>query len=184
MYWDNGRAGDDPTRPTNLTIGSTSLPILACPEDNTGLEDGGNLSYVVNGGFARWNGITYGWIGSQTGGATGNNLDWAPLGVPKKTGMFFLGTKGGQTAWDYHQQFSSIIDGSSTTVMLSENCLAGASQGNAYSGNMVSNWASAHPNFVMFLASDNVCNTGRCTATTDLAGTKATMLTVVLSPAS
>jgi type II secretory pathway pseudopilin PulG len=174
VYWDNGRAGDDPTRPTNLTIGSTSLPILACPEDNTVLKDGGNLSYVVNGGFARWNGIPYGWIGSQNGGATGNNLDWAPLGVPKKTGMFFLGTKGGQTAWDYHQQFSSIIDGSSTTVMLSENCLAGASQGNAYSGNMVTNWANAHPNFVMFMASDNVCNNGLCTTTTDLAPTGGT----------
>jgi prepilin-type N-terminal cleavage/methylation domain-containing protein/prepilin-type processing-associated H-X9-DG protein len=174
VYWDNGRAGDDPSRPTNLTIASTSLQILSCPEDTTAIKDAGNLSYVVNGGFSRWNGIPYGWIGTQAGGSTGNNLDWAPLGVPKKTGMFFLGTMTGQTAWDNRQQFSSIVDGSSNTVMLSENCLAGASQGNAYSGNIVTNWASAHPNFVMFLASDNVCNLGKCTTTIDLTPTAGT----------
>ena len=171
VYWDNGRTGDDPSRPTNLTIASTSLPILSCPEDTTLLKDGGNLSYVVNGGFSRWHGIPYGWIGSQTGGATGNTLDWAPLDVPKKTGMFFLGTMGGRTAWDNRPQLSSIVDGSSTTVMLSENCLAGASPGNAYSGKIVTNWATAHPNFVMFMASDNVCNNGLCTKTTDLTPT-------------
>ena len=174
VYWDNGRTGDDPSRPTNLTIASTSLPILSCPEDTTLLKDGGNLSYVVNGGFSRWHGIPYGWIGSKAGGATGNTLDWAPLGVPKKTGVFFLGTMGGQTAWDNRPNIRSIVDGSSTTVMLSENCLAGASPGNAYSGNIVTNWASAHPNFVMFMASDNVCNSGLCTKTTDLTPTRGT----------
>ena len=171
VYWDNGRTGDDPSRPTNLTIASTSLPVLSCPEDTTLLKDGGNLSYVVNGGFSRWHGIPYGWIGSQAGGATGNTLDWASLDVPKKTGMFFLGTMGGQTAWDNRPHIDSIVDGTSTTVMLSENCLAGASPGNAYSGNIVTNWATAHPNFVMFMASDNVCNNGLCTKTTDLTPT-------------
>jgi prepilin-type N-terminal cleavage/methylation domain-containing protein len=174
VYWDNGRAGDDPSRPTNLTIASTSLSVLSCPDDTTLLKDAGNLSYVVNGGFSRWHGIPYGWIGSQVGGATGNTLDWAPLGVPKKTGMFFLGTMGGQTAWDNRPQISSIVDGSSTTVLLSENCLAGASPGNPYSGNIATNWASAHPNFVMFMASDNVCNNGLCTKTTDLTPTLGT----------
>lgn len=174
VYWDNGRTGDDPSRPTNLTIASTSLPILTCLEDTTLLKDGGNLSYVVNGGFSRWHGIPYGWIGSQTGGATGNTLDWAPLDVPKKTGMFFLGTMGGRTAWDNHPQRRSIVDGSSTTVMLSENCLAGASPGNTYSGKVVTNWATAHPNFVMFMASDNVCNNGLCTKTNDLTPTRGT----------
>jgi len=171
VYWDHGRAGDDPSRPTNLAIASTSLPVLSCPEDTTLLKDAGNLSYVVNGGFSRWHGIPYGWIGSQAGGATGNTLDWSPLGVPEKTGMFFLGTKGGQTAWDNHPQLRSIVDGSSTTVMLSENCLAGASPGNAYSGKIVTNWATAHPNFVMFMASDNICSNGLCTKTTDLTPT-------------
>jgi prepilin-type processing-associated H-X9-DG protein len=168
VSWDGGRPGDDPSRPTNLKVTSSALSILTCPEDTTALKESGNLSYVVNGGFSRWHGVAYGWIGSQTGGATGYNLDWVSQGIPRKTGMFFLGTKRGQTAWDVHQQFSSIVDGSSTTVMLSENCLAGATPGNLYSGNLATNWATAHPNFVMFLASDNVCNNGRCTATTDL----------------
>ncbi len=175
VYWDNGRTGDDPSRPTNLMIASTSLPVLSCPDDMTLLKDAGNLSYVVNGGFSRWHGIPYGWIGSQTGGETGNTLDWASLGVPKKTGMFFLGTMGGRTGWDYRQRISSIVDGTSTTVMFSENCLAGASPGNAYSGKIVTNWATAHPNFVMFMASDNVCNNGLCTQTTDLTSTLGTI---------
>jgi prepilin-type N-terminal cleavage/methylation domain-containing protein len=168
VYWDNGRWNDGTSRPTNLTIGSTSLPILACPEDSTVFKDAGNLSYVVNGGFSRWHGIPYGWIGSQTGGSTGYNLDWASLGIPMKTGMFFLGTKSGRTAWDIRQQPGSIVDGASNTVLLTENYLAGASPGNSYSSNQVTNWACAHPNFVMFLASDNVCNFGSCTQTWDL----------------
>ncbi len=175
VYWDNGRTGDDPTHPTNLMIASTSLPVLACQEDTTLLKDAGNLSYVVNGGFSRWHGVPYGWIGSEAGGATGNTLDWAPLGVPEITGMFFLGTMGGRTAWDYRQRISSIVDGTATTVMFSENCLAGASPGNAYSGKIVTNWATAHPNFVMFMASDNVCNNGLCTQTTDLTPKLGTM---------
>jgi len=171
VYWDNGRTGDDPSHPTNLMTASTSLPVLACPDDSTLLKDAGNLSYVVNAGFSRWHGIPYGWVGSQTGGETGDTLDWGPLGVPEKTGMFFLGTKGGQTAWDHRQRICSIVDGTATTVMFSENCLAGASAGNTYSGKIVTNWATAHPNFVMFMASDNVCNKGLCTQTTDLTTT-------------
>ena len=31
VYWDNGRTGDDPSRPTNLTIASTSLPSPLLP---------------------------------------------------------------------------------------------------------------------------------------------------------
>ena len=57
----------------------------------------------------------------------------------------FLGTAAGQTAWDYNPTVGSISDGLSTTILLSENHLAGASQGNAYSGNTVTNWATAAP---------------------------------------
>ena len=135
------------------------------------LQGKGNLSYVVNGGFSRWHGTPYGWTGSSAGGQTGPTLDWAPLGVPKKTGSMFLGTLSGQTAWDHTLTSGAFTDGMSTTVLLSENHLAGASPGNAYSGNIVTNWASPHPNFMMFVASDNICGggTGRCTSATDLA---------------
>jgi prepilin-type N-terminal cleavage/methylation domain-containing protein/prepilin-type processing-associated H-X9-DG protein len=172
VYFDGGRAGDDTSRPTNLTISSTSIGSLACPEDPTLILGQGNLSYVVNGGFSRWHGVAYGWTGASTGGATGPTLDWTALGVPKKTGVMFLGTAAGQTAWDYNPTAGSISDGLSTTILVSENHLAGASPGNAFSGNTVTNWATAHPNFMMFVASDDVCSsgTGKCLTSGDLGG--------------
>lgn len=174
VYFDAGRAGDDPSQPTNLTVSNTPLQLLACPEDNTTVPDSGNLSYVVNGGFSRWHGIAYGWAGAAATGATGPTLDWTATGAPKKTGVFFLGTAAGRAAWDYRPGPSAISDGSSTTVMLTENCLAGYSTGNAYSGNVATNWATAHPNFMMFLGSDNICTNGACTRTTDLIATGGT----------
>ena len=171
VYFDNGRSGDNASLPTNLVISSTPIAVLACPDDPTLIDGKGNLSYVVNGGFARWHGVPYGWTGTAVTGATGPTLDWTALGVPKKTGVMFLGTKTGQTAWDYRPTASSVSDGLATTLLLSENHLAGASQGNTFSGNVVTNWATAHPNFMMFVASDNVCGsgTGGCLKTTDLA---------------
>lgn len=170
VYFDIGRTGDDPSKPTNLKISSTPINILACPDDPTLLEGQGNLSYVVNGGFSRWHAVPYGWSGTATGGATGPTLDWATAGVPKKTGLFFLGTSSGRTAWDYKPTASALTDGAATTVMMTENHLAGASQGTPYSGNTVTNWATPHPNFMMFVASDNVCSSGngRCLTSNDL----------------
>jgi prepilin-type N-terminal cleavage/methylation domain-containing protein len=174
VYFDDGRTGDDPSKPTNLTITSTPIAVLTCPEDQTLLQGKGNLSYVVNGGFARWHGMPYGWTGSSTGGQTGPTLDWAAVGAPRKTGVMFLGTSAGQTAWDYKPTAGSISDGMATTILLSENHLAGASQGDAYSGNTETNWATPHPNFMMFLASDNICGggTGKCTSSGDLTALK------------
>lgn len=171
VYFDNGRSGDNTSKPTNLVITSTPIPVLTCPDDPTLVEKGGNLSYVVNAGFARWHGIPYGWAGTATSGATAATLDWVATGAPKKTGVMFMGTKNGQTAWDYKPTISSVSDGLSTTILLSENHLAGASTGNAYSGNTVTNWATPHPNFVTFIASDNICGSGngRCLSTNDLA---------------
>jgi prepilin-type N-terminal cleavage/methylation domain-containing protein len=170
VYFDNGRKGDDPSKPTNLTLTSAPIAALICPDDQTLVQGAGNLSYVVNGGFARWHATPYGWTGSAAGGVTGPTLDWAAAGVPKKTGVMFLGTIGGKTSWDYKPTAGSISDGMSTTILLSENHLAGASQGNAYSSNIATNWATPHPNFMMFLASDNVCasGTGKCTTSGDL----------------
>jgi prepilin-type N-terminal cleavage/methylation domain-containing protein/prepilin-type processing-associated H-X9-DG protein len=171
VYFDNGRTGDNTSKPTNLVISSTPIAVLTCPDDPSLIEKSGNLSYVVNGGFSRWHGVAYGWTGTSTGGSTGPTLDWVPAGVPKKTGVMFLGTKTGQTAWDYRPSAASITDGMATTLLLAENHLAGASTGNVYSGNTLTNWATPHPNFIMFNASDNICSSGngRCTTSGDLA---------------
>ncbi len=176
---------------TNFQLGNTYIKILTCPVDDTLVTGKGNLSYVVNMGFARWNGYTFpggtastqvnpvGWNGGSA--QTGPSLDWGSQ-VGKKTGVMFLGTAAGNLPWDQRTTASSIPDGSSTTALLSENLLAGyAENTNSQSGlaglsgppPAVINWAAPHPNFMGFMASDNVCmgsaiGDGGCFATGDL----------------
>ena len=153
----------------NLTISSTDIATLRCPDVDTVVPNSGNLSYVVNSGFNRWWYSPHGWSGTATGGATagsGNTgpIDWGQ-GIGKKTGLMWPGTSAGNMPWDYNPTLSSVSDGTSTTVMLAENVWAGASPGGIYSNStgstsgqpIVTNWACAHPNFVAFTASDNVC---------------------------
>jgi type II secretory pathway pseudopilin PulG len=146
------------TKPSNYKITSTSIGILTCPDDGTLINDKGNLSYVCNGGFSRWHKIPYGWTGNPTGGANNTTvMDWAAQNVPQRTGVMFLGTTTGQFPWDYKTNPSSIVDGASTTLLLSENTLAGASIGSTYANGVETNWGAPHPNFMMFVGSDNVC---------------------------
>lgn len=163
---------------TNFAIGNTFIKILTCPVDDSTVPGKGNLTYVVNGGFSRWNGFAgspSGWNASGVSPTNGPALVWnnasdaANMQIAKKTGVMFLGTAQGNLPWDMKTTSSSITDGSSTTLLLSENVLAGyAEAGNAYAGLQnaptppapVINWAAPHPNFVMFFGSDNVCNGG------------------------
>jgi len=160
--------------PSNLVIGNTGIGILKCPEDLTALPGQGNLSYVVNGGYSRWignptAGTTYGW----TPGDGVNNLassfqdnmtgpGWGRANAIK-TGVMFLGTDTGGFAVDAKTGSSSITDGSSTTILASENILAGASGGTPYISGVpsgVTNWSCPHPNFCLFIASDVVWSKG------------------------
>jgi prepilin-type N-terminal cleavage/methylation domain-containing protein/prepilin-type processing-associated H-X9-DG protein len=155
--------------PSNYTIGNTGIGILKCPEDLTALPGLGNLSYVVNMGFTRWHAN----ISSGTG--TPTSYGWTPTdGTPAnppadnksgpgwgqgnciKTGVMFLGTDLGNTAWDTRTGTASIIDGSSTTILASESVLAGASGGDTFTSNIATNWSCPHPNFMGFIASDRV----------------------------
>ena len=180
----------DTTRPTNAVIGSKSIASLICPNDSTRVQGQGNLSYAVNLGFARWAGVgtnsswvASGWNGSQTGGGTPSAMRWglSGMGQPggygtfKKTGVFFGGSSKGNQPWDISNTPASIKDGSSTTIMVSENANGGAATSGAYlwqvSGTALpTNWATAHPNFVGFMASDNICGNGvrDCSQATDL----------------
>ena len=44
---------------TNFQLGNTFVKILTCPVDDSVVPGKGNLSYVVNMGFSRWNGYTF-----------------------------------------------------------------------------------------------------------------------------
>jgi len=182
LFDDNVVNPATPNNPTNFNIGSTGLPILTCPEDDTTQAKQGNLSYVVNGGFSRWVGIPVGWAGAPNDNPTGTNppsagpiLDWGPQ-IERKTGVMFLGTVQGDKPWDFRTTSSGIVDGASTTMLISENLLAGYSPGDPkYSGGQYVNWATPHPNFMMFIGSDAVCSStgslqgdGKCFSSADL----------------
>jgi prepilin-type N-terminal cleavage/methylation domain-containing protein/prepilin-type processing-associated H-X9-DG protein len=177
VYFDDGTRTlggvPDPTdRPSNKAITSNNIGILTCPTDDATTPRPGNLSYVVNGGFSRWYfqpGI--GWNGAE-GRTTfpvsspGTGPDWG-MDNAVRTGLMFLGTNTGLARWDAFSRPASITDGSSQTLLLSENLLAGYSDGKVssvgtpnYSDGTPTNWACPHPNFCMFFASDKVCQGG------------------------
>jgi prepilin-type processing-associated H-X9-DG protein len=166
-----GTVPSDPSMPCNAVIAATSVGILRCPQDLTAQPGQGNLSYVVNGGFARWHAVPVGWSGSTGDGKSTNGgvLQWTPSGgtwkdnqaICKKLGVMFLGTHTGDQPWDIATTPADITDGMENTLMVGENTLAGSSTGTSYSGGSPTNWACPLPNFTMFVGSDNVCHSGR-----------------------
>ena len=154
-----------------MVLAGRSIGVLRCPDDYTAQPDQGNLSYVVNGGFARWHAVPVGWSGSRVDGkaTNGDILQWVPPGgnwkdtqaVSRKLGVMFLGTKTGDQPWDIATTPADITDGMSNTLLVAENFLAGCSKGTRYSGGWETYWACPLPNFAMFLGSDDVCRTAR-----------------------
>lgn len=171
VYFDNpGVSGFSPTATANITIGSTAIGVLTCPDDLTVQPGNGNLSYVVNGGFVPWPyASTTGVKGTQLGSGgvwtASQGLDFGSPGLnvalTRQLGLFFLGTSSGRAPWDYKSSLSSIVDGTSTTIMLSENVAAGY----ATAGTNVYNWSAPDPMTVMFFGSDDICG-GMCDLTT------------------
>jgi prepilin-type N-terminal cleavage/methylation domain-containing protein/prepilin-type processing-associated H-X9-DG protein len=183
----------DPSAQPNLTLGSTSLGVLRCPDDNNAEVNEGNLSYVVNGGFSRFPAYPLAWSGIQadgmTGGTSGNTMTWDisgsftsgfAQGVNQKLGVMFVNSiydpdadssvtsvmANKQPAWGNSKtSLSAIPDGSSSTILVGESTLAGFSSG-TYTQGIPTNWSCPIPNFVMFMGSDNVCGTAGACATT------------------
>ena len=160
--------------PGNATLGDTPIGILRCPDDNTAVNGKGNLSYAVNGGFARWPALPVAWEGSEIDGmsSNGTRLNWAPKGdgwqasqaVGKKLGVMFLGTHTGGQPWDIRTSAADISDGANSTILVAENRLTGYSAGESpYSGHQPTNWACPFPNFAMIFGSDEVCRSARGT---------------------
>lgn len=188
VYNDVGVAG---ATYSNLLVSNTHIKILTCPEDDTVQPGKGNLSYVVNGGFTAWPAFysgaaglqAPGWVGGALTGGYGMPLDF-PSSILKKMGVMFIGTLSGTAPWDIHTTSSSIVDGASSTLLLSENIWAGYSLQNGHTGTHAAfvGWSTPHPNFTMFLASDNICGgsnhttpgNGACITDNGLTSTSAT----------
>jgi prepilin-type N-terminal cleavage/methylation domain-containing protein/prepilin-type processing-associated H-X9-DG protein len=158
---------------SNNKIAETAIGVLVCPDDNTIQIGQGNLSYVVNGGFSLYHAVPDGWVGSQTDYSPGPvSLNWgvasggwsAQVGVTTKLGVMFpqsTFTQGVTTRipWNVRSSLSNIVDGSSSTILMSENTLTGVSvTTSAYSNNLfTSNWANPMPNFTSFIGPSAVC---------------------------
>jgi prepilin-type N-terminal cleavage/methylation domain-containing protein/prepilin-type processing-associated H-X9-DG protein len=171
-----------PGQASNYKISSTNIGVLRCPDDNTVQVGLGNLSYAVNGGFALFHGNPYGWVGSQvdnTATATPQPLQWnttagAPwqvtVGITQKLGVMFLQSTyppgftlaNGQAPriqFNVRSSPTNMIDGTSSTLLMSENTLTGVSPINSYSFGLETNWAAPMPSFSMFIGSSGVCGT-------------------------
>jgi prepilin-type N-terminal cleavage/methylation domain-containing protein/prepilin-type processing-associated H-X9-DG protein len=165
-------SSDNSATPGNFRISSTGIGILTCPDDRSVAPQQGNLSYVVNGGFARWHAIPLSWeVGpSDSGGSNGLLMKWSPAvdpttGLPwqanaavtKLMGVMFLGTSKGNYPWDVKTRDVDLADGASFTLLLTENTLVGFSSGSLQAGGLTTNWACPLPNFCLFTGSPHVC---------------------------
>ena len=170
----HSKPGESPLTESNSQLSNSSLKVLTCPDNNTYQPYAGNLSYVVNGGFARWPAIPVEWVTDRSGSPPrdGGVLQWAATGRPwqenqavaRKLGVMFLGTDSGDAPWDLKTSPSDLVDGAAHTLLVGENTTVGFSAGTPYSGGRRTNWACPLPTFCMFFASDDVCHSSRSTS--------------------
>ena len=167
--------------PSNLQIGNTALGSLRCPDDITATPNQGNLSYVVNGGFAFYynpsapNATSYS-VTNPSASTVGANVT---LTLPassawQRIGLMFTNNNSGS---DYRTSLGTIADGSSNTLLLSENTQAGYSVASSFSGGFQTqtNWACPLPAFCMFIGSPKVCGpSGDCATAWKIGATPTT----------
>jgi prepilin-type processing-associated H-X9-DG protein len=122
---------------------------------------------VVNGGFALFSGDGSTWqiTPNTPNPATPAVLNWILTGsnqvnnvaITQKLGVMFMNTAQGNFPWDIKTTPSAIFDGASSTLLLSENTLAGATNGTAATGGLPVTWATPLPQSTMFVGSHDVC---------------------------
>jgi prepilin-type N-terminal cleavage/methylation domain-containing protein/prepilin-type processing-associated H-X9-DG protein len=175
---------------SNYTISNTAIGVLRCPDDSSYQPGLGNLSYAVNGGFSLWHAVSYSLIGSQIdGGQTQQILTWAPgvaptnyltsMGVNQKLGVMFLESTFPQSIttkipWNIRSTLQNMADGSSFTLLVSENTMTGVSTPTPFTANLEANWASPQPSLSMFIGSSAVCQPNYNCTTGTLAPASAT----------
>ncbi len=146
--------------------------------------------------------------GGATAGTGTNALSWdgnqppSPTfaqAIGQKTGVMFLNSlynsaldtgvlpSAPPPAWgQLKTNLSAITDGTSSTLLLGENTLVGYSNVESHlSGGQPTNWACPLPNFCMFIASDDICETapggssGACSANFPFSATTSTTIDAV-----
>ena len=167
---------DSPAKPGNFRISTTGIGILTCPDDHTRRVPAGQPELC---GQRRIRSLAcvpleLGSRANDAGGSNGMLMKWSPAvdrttGLPwqanaavtKLLGVMFLGTSKGNYPWDIKTRDIDLADGASSTLLLTENTLAGFSSGSPLSGGTTTNWACPLPNFCMFTGSPHVCTQRR-----------------------
>jgi len=196
-YLDNGTVATlNIGQASNNRIGESAIGVLICPDDSTIQNGQGNLSYVVNGGFALYHPVPVGWVGSPTDavGTISAPTIWSTAGtfaatsaVCQKLGVMFLESTYPQgittrIPWNVHSTLASVADGSSSTLLLSENTLTGVSSGNNNSLSFPTNWATPFPSFSMFIGATNICGTPSTTTKLDCTSNNSKLPLQAVSP--
>lgn len=166
--WDVDKPYSDPI---NKPLANTHIPILTCPDDITEVPGKGNLTYVVSSGIGfttMRNGIhdcpvdtTQKELDMNGNGITCNSSTSGD-GTPSdrelftQMGLFFNETWTGEIRSKRHHRMASITDGTSNTMLVSENLRTGYDPTDAND-----NWASPNPYLTSFFIG-NPCLNGSC----------------------
>ena len=140
----------------DIRLGGLSVEVLACPDDDSAFQRAGGLSYVVNAGF----GDDVGPLGGVNHSALDTKLDWnnnsivadaEDDAITRSTGVFWPFYAVDPTVYQPpsgppvpgprmpSQNLGRIYDGTSNTIMMGENVLAGTDIVNPA---IVNRWAS------------------------------------------
>jgi prepilin-type N-terminal cleavage/methylation domain-containing protein/prepilin-type processing-associated H-X9-DG protein len=191
----NGTVWDKKGVITHYSLGQTYLQLLTCPDDDSIQGDKGNLSYVVNGGptllwqhpldnSAGMDGATTPtWMALSNGGGNGVQYNQIPddQRAAQNMGLMYPGSLKVNTPWDTRRSLAQVPDGTSSTIMLSENLRAGYATvvpalgtlwydpqhmgqpgGGSGTGQAEGTWANPDPYYCAFHYSDDFCDQGNC----------------------
>ena len=161
---------------TNRPLVQTPLTLLACPSDITTVEGAPNLSYVANGGI--------GWTVPIDCPAVLRNIDGvgtlkpidlngdgvvcaiaeanADAEILARTGLFFLENWPAGSGTVRHHTLDSLTDGTTMTLMLSENIRAGYDP-EADDDGRLTGWGASEPGSIGLFFSGAVCEDESCT---------------------
>lgn len=159
--------------PVNAPLANTHISVLTCPDDFSIVQGKGNLTYVLNSGIgftAQISGVHDCPVGPKSGklDLNGNGITCNSStngdGTPSDRelffhmGLFYNETWKGEIRAKRHYTMAGISDGTSNTMLISENIRTGYDPASS-----TSNWASPSPYLTSFYIG-NPCKNGNCSS--------------------